>query len=471
MKMKKENQPQVCDTHPHIEAVYQCEQCLRKCCDQCVNPEAHLFFCSYCGANARRIVVIKDEPIRIKETAAAASGLLKSLALRITNHIIVPASIILMVAAFLFYLLDVRSVYLTATDSLKQIGFFFAAATVLIARYGKGETIGERQTLYTGILAVATFFTMMKFSGKGIGIIVNLAVIFVVWKFATAVTDKLDLVEEEKEPEPQSFFGVERVHHQELERKFNLRRPNRFDREGKKEKSEKKVPGGHDAHGNPSASVARLAVMAVIAFALGEPVLLAGPPEVGQRALAAVIVFLLSTGIVLAASSAAGTFRHTIQSGGKASLGMVPVKICIAIVLLAALLAVGLSVPGIKYQGSGRLKPPPELGGSGSIHGSEKNPNMSDSSGKQQQSDTQQQQQSGKGGEGKSKGSGDQAPGKSPFQWLFNFFGSLGKLLMIPLVLFFIGFVIYALFKLWPALKGWRLGMKNRFGKWLEKLR
>ncbi|MCP5054275.1 MAG: DUF4129 domain-containing protein [bacterium] len=42
---------------------------------------------------------------------------------------------------------------------------------------------------------------------------------------------------------------------------------------------------------------------------------------------------------------------------------------------------------------------------------------------------------------------------------------------MIPLVLFIIGFVIYALVKLWPALKGLRLGMKDRLVKWLEKLR
>ena len=60
---------------------------------------------------------------------------------------------------------------------------------------------------------------------------------------------------------------------------------------------------------NPAASVARLAGVALVAFALGEPVLLRAAPQTGVRALAAVIVFLFSTGLVMAAGASMDALR------------------------------------------------------------------------------------------------------------------------------------------------------------------
>jgi hypothetical protein len=411
------------------------------------------------------MVIITDEPVTLKETMTAASGMLKNLALTVSNHIIVPAAIILMVSAFLFYLLDVRSVYFGGTGSLKRIGFFFAAATVLIARYGKIYELRQRQAVYTGILAIATFLAMSRYSSAGLGVVINLVVVAAVWRFATGVTNKLDLVEEEQKKDEHRLYGVERLHHEEMERKYNVG-PDRYASEKKEEEKKKKnikgIISGYDAHGNPSASVARLAVLAVIAFAMGEPLILSGPPEVGQRALAAVIVFMLSTGIVLAAASAAGTFKHTIKSGGNASLSMIPLKIALSVILLGAILAVGVTVPGIKFTGSGRLQPGKHDKVKGSIKGQEDQKGSSGST-KEQRTDSRRQ--------GSSKKSGQRSPGKSSSEGIFSFFTSLGKLLLIPLVLFFIGFIIYALYKLWPALKGWRPGIRDRLRKWLAKLR
>jgi hypothetical protein len=51
----------------------------------------------------------------------------------------------------------------------------------------------------------------------------------------------------------------------------------------------------------------------------------------------------------------------------------------------------------------------------------------------------------------------------------FNFFTKLGKLLIIPLILIFTGFMIYALVKLWPNLKHARFGIKDRLRNLLEQ--
>jgi len=85
------------------------------------------------------------------------------------RHVVIPAAIIAMVTAFLFYLLEVRSVFLGGATGFKQVGLCFSAATVLIARYsrvsGSGLDEGPGQGCYTVALAVATLLFMMTRSG------------------------------------------------------------------------------------------------------------------------------------------------------------------------------------------------------------------------------------------------------------------------------------------------------------------
>lgn len=386
---------------------------------------------------------------------------LRTLAALVTNYIIVPAAIIFMVGAFLFYLLEVRSVFLGDSSSLKRVGFLFGAATVLIARYVKMYAIRERQMLYTFLLAIATIIAMTRYSQGGVNLLVNSLVVIAVWRFATGVTNNLDLEEAERDKDEYRLYGVERLKHEEVERKFGLQRTTYspddtpfYEKEKKKKKSpEEKV----DPHGNPSTSVARLVVFAVFAFAVGEPFILSGPPEVGERALMAVIVFLLSAGVVLAAGSAMGTFRHTIKSGGDASLGMVPTKITIGVLLLVAVLAAALTVPGIKYHGSGERLPTHDRA-TGSIPGKEDQEGKSGS-----RAENQQKTSSERGGR--------QGIGQSGSRSVFDFIASLGKWLIIPLLLVFAGLVIYAMVKLGPNLKHWRLGLGDRLRRLLDKLK
>jgi hypothetical protein len=455
--------PQACDVHGGRPAVYQCENCLKQLCESCVRQEVHLFFCVHCDHTARRKVIIRDEPVTVKETTDAVSKLIRGIALGFTNHFLVP-------------------LYWRGTATLKQIGFFFAMATVLIARYGKIYELRKRQALYTGIMAAVTLAAMARNADGPIGFLAIVVIIFVVWRFATGVTNKLDLVEEEYDPGDQKLYGVDRLHHEEIEQKYTVgnlivtwkqrqerEKKERLEKEAARKKKRKGIRGiisGYDAHGNPAASVARLAVLAVFAFALGEPILLSGSPEIGQRALVTVMVFMLSTGIVLAAASAAGTYHHTVKSGGKPSLSMLPLKVVLGIFLLVAVLAVGLSMPGVEYRGSGKIKAK-SVGktGKGTVKGKDSQNEMSD--GEELKKELDMDQKRGKG-EGEQSGKGG---GQSPEQSVFNIFAGLGKLLLIPLAIFMIGFILYVLFKIWPFLKGMKLGMGDRFRKWLEKLR
>jgi hypothetical protein len=472
------NEAPICEAHGDNEAEYQCEKCLKQLCMQCVSQEAHLFFCSFCGGSARRIIVTPG-PTAVKEVIASSPDILKQVAAAVTNHIIVPAAIIVMVSAFLFFLLDVRSVYLGGTSQLKRVGFFFAAAAVLIARYGKVHAIKKRQNIYTAILALATLRAMMVFSGGIKATLVNMVVIFIVWRFATRVANSLD-IEEDEGPVTKKyecrFYGVERLKHEEIERRLELN-PDRYipGKIGEKKKKKKRFFGGWlqgaDAHGNPAGSVARLAMLAVFVFALGESIILAGAPEVGKRALTAVIVFLFSTGIVLAAASSTGTYRHTRKLGGKASMGMVPIKIAIAALLSVLILAVGLTVPGIRYEGSGVVQPKKFIGPGGSIKGKEEGRGQSvDREGRQSRQDKD--SSTGKEGEeSQDHDPGDQSGSRAGSGSLMDVFTAIGKLLLIPLVLVFIVLVIYGLVKLWPALKDWRPGLMDRIRRLLKKLK
>ena len=281
----------------------------------------------------------------------------------------------------------------------------------------------------------------------------NILVVAVVWWFATRITECLD-IGEEVEREVLRIYGVERLDWERVHRKFGLSHvsglPKQEPEEDEKKKSEK-VRKKLDR--NPSSAVARLAVIALAAFALGEPILLSGPPEAGLRAIVAVVIFLLATGVVMSAGSAIGVYRRVRKPGGSPSIGVVPAKTAIAFILLIVVLSASLTIPGIAYRGSGELTPQTD---------------QIDSS-RRVKPDDKQSEQMEESKASKDKGRDRRVPsGPGAF---FNFIASLGKLLLIPLVLLSIGAFIYALVKLFPFLKDRTLGIKGLFRNLLAKLR
>ncbi len=450
----KKNSPPTCSLHPGTEAYYECSDCQKMLCSQCIRLDKYLFFCRDCGGSAT-ILETPSEPVSAKETVKQISREFQGLTLPLINHIILPVAVILMVGAFLFFLLDVRSVFLSESMAIRRVAFCFGAATVLIARYSKMYGIKERQWLYTMLLAIATSLIMLKFSRSDQDFIVNVLVVTAAWWFATRITESLD-IGEEVEREELRIYGVERLDMQRIHRKFGLSHlevlSSREQAEAEEKKSEKVRK---HLNGNPSSAVARLAVIGLAAFALGEPVLMSGHPEAGLRAIVAVVVFLLATGIVMSAGSAIGVYRRAQKPGGSPSLGVVTTKIAIAFILLIFILSASLTIPGIAYRGSGELTPQAA---------------KSDSSRQARaDDDVVQTKQSEESKASKDKGRDGRAQsGPGAF---FNFIASLGKLLLIPLVLLFIGGFIYALVKLLPFLKDRTLGIKGLLHNLLARLR
>lgn len=150
----------------------------------------------------------------------------------------------------------------------------------------------------------------------------------------------------------------------------------------------------------------------------------------------------------MAASSAVGVYRHTLQSGGVPSLSILPARMVIGLVLLVLVLSVSMTIPGLKYLGSGELIP-----------------QMSTSDSAEQNKGGKSEQNE----EGTSQGDQDGDSGQSGS--VFNIFDSLGKWFVILLVLLSVGMSVLVIVKLWPHLKERRLGIGNLLQNLWNKLK
>jgi Domain of unknown function (DUF4129) len=385
----------------------------------------------------------------------------------LTHHVVVPAAVIAMVASFLFYLVDVRSAYLGGGAHLKWIGFCFVVATVLIERYNRATAAADLQGCYTGALAAATIAVMIASpwdpeAGKAGQAFANLLIVGLVWHFATRVTRELspevDRAPRPRRTIPQIYGGP------------SLPIP------------EKKPPVPIR---NPAARVAQLAAVALLIFALTEPVLLAAVPQTGVKALAAVVIFLFSTGVVLAAGSTLETLRRAERAGADVHPGLVPGRVALAAFLLVLVLASGLALPGLEYQGTGRLKPPAVYG-----KGVEENRGNQETLDPARPSEGMPKGDLGEelalpvdpalppapGGDldetppPPSRLQSDSAPSPGPAASLLSLLSRIGKLLLIPLVLAFAGAAIWGLVRLWPLLAEWRSKAAARWRAFLDRL-
>jgi hypothetical protein len=389
----------------------------------------------------------------------------------LTHHVVVPAAVIAMVASLLSYLVDVRSAYLGGGPQLKWIGFCFAAATVLIERYRHTQGDRELQGCYTISLAVATILVMLTepWEERAIGFgekLANLLIIAAVWRLATGVTRGLS--QEDGRPSWQGtrLYGLERLRAEAWQRE-------KARQTGIEPLASEKKPAPPAIPVNPAMTVARLAAFALLAFAVGEPILLRATPQTGIRALAAVVVFLFATGVVLAAASGLDALRRAEWAGGMVSPGLVPGRMALAGGLLVVVLAAALAVPGLRFQGSGRLRPP-------TVHGEGKEADrgyqLGDQAGKisRQRPPDEEARRGPDSQRGDPRGdpsSRDQAAGfAGPAASLIRLLTAAGRWLIVPLLLVLAGAGFWALSRLWPHLANWRRRMAERWRGLLNRL-
>jgi hypothetical protein len=384
----------------------------------------------------------------------------------LTHHVVVPAAVIAMVASLLSYLVDVRSAFLGGGPQLEWIGFCFAVATVLIERYGHTQGDRELQGCYTGALGVATVAVLLMepWETRAVGLgerLANLLIVAAVWWLATRVTRGLSPEAGRPAGQGLRLYGLERLRIQAWQRQ-------KAGETGTKpplvEQPAQAIPA------NPAMSVARLAAAALVAFALGEPVLLGAAPQTGVRALAAVVVFLFATGIVLAAGSALDALRRAEWAGGGVSPGLVPGRVAVAGALLAVVLAAALAVPGLHFQGSGRLRPPGTHGRGaerdrGAQEGDQGEGARRDPSDEKGQRGSESNPQQG-------RDAGDRtAELTGPAADLVRMLTAAGKWLLIPLVMILALAGLWALSRLLPRLAGWGGRLAERWRHLLDRLR
>lgn len=383
-----------------------------------------------------------------------------------THHVVVPAAVIAMVASFLFYLVDVRSAYLGGGPSLKWIGFCFAVATVLIERYGRSGEDAYLHGFYTWALAGATALVMLAApwgpqKRNPWETLANLVIVAAVWHFATRVTRGLS-PEAGQDVRRKAVFASDLLSIEPWKRDGETARPSL------RPKAPPAVPR------NPAATVARLAAGALLAFALGEPVLLAASPRIGEKALTAVVIFLFSTGIVLAAGSALAALRRVEAAGGYVSPRLVPGRVALAALLLGMVLASALAMPGLRFQGTGELRPPTARGrgvdGDRGYQGTE-NPGQPASRIPDQVQGSEAPSLPGGAGQdslqdpsGNSRSPGMRAGG------LLGWLGAAGEWLRIPVILILLGLGLWGLVRLWPLLSGWRNRAADRWRALLNRL-
>ncbi len=384
------------------------------------------------------------------------------------HHVVVPAAVIAMVASLLSYLVDVRSAFLGGGPQLKWIGFCFAAATVLIERYRHTQGDHELQGCYSVSLGIATVFVMLvePWETRSVGLgekVANLLIIAAVWHLARGVTRGLSPEEGRPAAQTLRLFGLDRLRAEAWQRK-------KAEQAGAQPPAEKKalaIPA------NPATSVARLAAFALLAFAVGEPVLLGATPQTGIRALAAVVVFLFATGVVLAAGSGLDALRRAEWAGGMVSPGLVPGRVAIAGALLVVVLAAALAVPGLQFQGSGRLRPPVARGGGAEA---DRGYQQGDQAGRisLQRPPDEQASRGPESRQGEPQGDPNsqsrQAAIPGPAASLIRLLTAAGKWLIIPLVLVIFLAALWALSRLWPNLAGWRERLAERWRGLLNRL-
>lgn len=469
--------PLPCARHEDAAADFRCTECDSLLCAKCADPGSRLIVCRLCGERA----VVLDELERPAPHPTAGDPVtptgpistpsataFETPALGLANHVIVPTATILMVAALLFFLLDLRSIFFGGTAALKWVGFWFVTATVLIARYGKASLDAERQGCYTLALAGATVVAMTVAPWESppdgpAGPLTNVLIVLGIWRFASRLTESLSFEGLTGERPTPRLYGQARLELEQWRREQQPKvsgdepRPRRF--------------------ADPNATVARWALGGLVVFALGEPFLLSGPPAVGERALAAMVVFLLATGVVLACSAGVETWHRVRSLGGEVAPGTIPTRMAGAALAAVVALALSLAMPGVEYRGDGsRARAATEDGvAGGGDRGDASQGAETEESGDSQKAPRGDAQSSSRKTP-ESEGRADRSAGKLPASsQMLGWLAELGAWLKVP---FWVAITLLGLWGLWhfrPRFgawgRRWLSGLRGLLGRWMSLVR
>lgn len=279
--------------------------------------------------------------------------------LMLTSHVVIPAATIAMVTALLFFLYDVRAVFLPGGVALKWVGFCFAVATVLIARYARLTADLGMTKVYTLALAIATILTLWAapWDAPGVGAagaFSNAAIILIVWRYASKLTERLSADLDVPPPMPPRLYGLERLEMEAFKKQQRENRASIYDIGRRRAAQRDTWRADGDA---ATRQIVVLVLVALAGVALAEPILLAGAPELAGRALGALVVFLFAAGVVISAAASIRDQQRLRSLGALPGTGSLSARLALGAFIAAAMLTSMLAIPGFEApEGSGAIE-------------------------------------------------------------------------------------------------------------------
>lgn len=329
---------------------------------------------------------------RLKPTA------LQRIAIFFIAHVLISAALITAVGSLLFYLIDIRATVLTGGNDLKRIGGWFVVATVLIVRLRHTYPNPARVVLYTAALFLASLWALTQFQSFGLDVngnpcrdsttLANALVLGFTWWFATRLgrlmsidDDMYDALirmdtacdeiewspktDEEKKEQPPKW-NEKTGFHRFLQ---SLRENDGFiasllsriwlARETKKARD--------DAEGDPTKRVLALVLMSVPVFALGGIVLPGHEQALVEAAFVHTVIFIGSSGLLLALASGIGGLRRVSRKKGVTNMMLLPARTLVGGTIVVIALVIGLALVGNPIESGPLSQPqvPSELSGRG----------------------------------------------------------------------------------------------------------
>ena len=269
-------------------------------------------------------------------------------------HVLVPVALIGLLGGLVHYLLDLRSVLLGyGTFFLKWVGSLFVIGAVLIGRYGRVHADKARATTYKVALGFSMFVAMTVFGMREQVLwvyVFHLGVVVLLFWLAGNLTALLDLEDAPKHGGAELLAIGAALSHQ-----AGVVVPDHFTSEVVERRWYDRFVE-QDALKSPARAVAVLTVVTLTIMAAGGPLLMKGSAGLARQALGALVVTLISAGVLLAAGVATSSVREVRERGGQASVRVLGFRLALALALVVPALVVGLGTPGLDWVGSGEIE-------------------------------------------------------------------------------------------------------------------
>jgi hypothetical protein len=154
----------------------------------------------------------------------------------------------------------------------------------------------------------------------------------------------------------------------------------------------------------------------------------------------------------------------------------VPGRLALGALLLVLILASALAVPGLRFQGIGRLRPPATQGkGTGEDRGYQQSDQAGKLSKRSEEEDPNREGRIERGDpDARLRSRRGSDFGEGPAGKLVGALSGIGRWLIVPLVLAILAGGLWTLWRLWPQLEAWRRRMGERWRDllgWLARFR